>query len=94
MVDYVQTSRPSHRAPHAWIGEGLSTLDLFGDGFAIIHSGGEIGPAAALQESASTRNIPIRIASHSDDQVRGLYPKNFTLIRPDGHVAWRGDAFE
>jgi 2-polyprenyl-6-methoxyphenol hydroxylase-like FAD-dependent oxidoreductase len=94
MVDYVQTSRPGHRAPHAWVGEGLSTLDLFGDGFTIIHSGGGIGPGAALQESASRRNIPIRIASHSDDEVRELYPKNFTLIRPDGHVAWRGDAFE
>jgi hypothetical protein len=60
----------------------------------MIHSGGEIGPCAALQESASRRNMPLRVASSSDEQVRDLYPRNFTLIRPDGHVAWRGDAFE
>jgi hypothetical protein len=94
MVEYVQTSRPGHRAPHAWVGEGLSTLDLFGDGFTMIHSGGEIGPCAALQESASRRNIPLRVVSYSDDEVRELYPKNLTLIRPDGHVAWRGDAVQ
>ena len=94
MVEYVQTSRPGHRAPHAWLSEGLSTLDLFGDGFTMIHSGGEIGPCAALQEAASRRNMPLRVASSSDEQVRDLYPRNFTLIRPDGHVAWRGDAFE
>jgi 2-polyprenyl-6-methoxyphenol hydroxylase-like FAD-dependent oxidoreductase len=94
MVEYEQTSRPGHRAPHAWVGEGLSTLDLFGDGFTIIHSGGEMGPCAALRESASRRNIPLRVASYSDDQVRDLYPNNLTLIRPDGHVAWRGDGLD
>jgi 2-polyprenyl-6-methoxyphenol hydroxylase-like FAD-dependent oxidoreductase len=94
MVDYIQTSRPGHRAPHAWIGKGLSTLDLFGDGFTIIHTGGEMGPCAAFQESATRRNIPLRVVSYSGDPVRSLYPKNLTLIRPDGHVAWRGDEFD
>jgi hypothetical protein len=52
------------------------------------------GEVLALQEAASGRNIPLRVDSYSDVEVRELYPKNFTLIRPDGHVAWRGDAFE
>jgi 2-polyprenyl-6-methoxyphenol hydroxylase-like FAD-dependent oxidoreductase len=86
MVEYLQTSRPGHRAPHAWVGEGVSTLDLFGDGFTIIHSGGDVGPCTALRESASRRNIPLRVASYSDDRVRDLYSKNHTLIRPDGHA--------
>ena len=29
---YVQTARPDARAPHAWLDEGKSTLDLFGRG--------------------------------------------------------------
>ena len=29
---YRQTARPGHRAPHAWIGAGKSTIDLYGDG--------------------------------------------------------------
>jgi 2-polyprenyl-6-methoxyphenol hydroxylase-like FAD-dependent oxidoreductase len=91
MTEYVQTSRPGHRAPHVWIGEGVSTLDLFGGEFTIIHSGGAMEPCAALQESASRLSIPVRVASHSDHRVRELYPKKMTLIRPDGHVAWRGD---
>ena len=28
----------------------------------------------------------------SDDRLRGRYEARFTLIRPDQHVAWRGDA--
>jgi 2-polyprenyl-6-methoxyphenol hydroxylase-like FAD-dependent oxidoreductase len=94
MVEYVQTSRPGHRAPHAWIGTDLSTLDLFGDGFTIIHSGGEMGPCAELQAAAARWNIPLRVVSYSDDLVRDLYPTNLTLVRPDGHVAWRGDRLE
>jgi hypothetical protein len=94
LVDYVQTSRPGHRAPHVWIGEDLSTLDLFGGGFSIIHSGGDVGPCSALQELASRWKVPFRVVSYSDDRMRDLYPKNFTLVRPDGHVAWRGDRFE
>jgi len=94
MVEYVQTSRPGHRAPHAWIGIDLSTLDLFGDGFTIIHSGGEMGSCAALQDAAARWNIPLRVVSYSDDLVRDLYPKNLTLIRPDGQCRWRGDRLE
>jgi 2-polyprenyl-6-methoxyphenol hydroxylase-like FAD-dependent oxidoreductase len=91
MTEYVQTSRPGHRAPHAWVGEGISTLDLFDSEFSVIHSDGKMEPCAALHESALRLSIPIRVASYSDDRVRDLYPKNITLIRPDGHVAWRGD---
>jgi hypothetical protein len=35
---YTQMARPGARAPHAWIGEGRSTLDLFGRGFVLYGS--------------------------------------------------------
>src|SRR5262249_24335965 len=34
--DYVQTARPGHRAPHAWLAAGRSTLDCFGRGFVLM----------------------------------------------------------
>src|SRR5438067_10661827 len=30
---FVPSTRPGTRAPHAWLANGSSTLDLFGDGF-------------------------------------------------------------
>ena len=36
---YTPTARPGHRAPHAWLAPGRSTLDLFGRGFALLRFG-------------------------------------------------------
>ena len=27
----------------------------------------------------------------ADDRVREVYERDLVLVRPDGHVAWRGD---
>src|SRR5262249_42776304 len=35
METYMPTARPGSRAPHAWLPDGRSTLDLFGRGFAL-----------------------------------------------------------
>ncbi|MFA5490497.1 MAG: FAD-dependent monooxygenase, partial [Candidimonas sp.] len=34
---YVPTARPGSRAPHAWLKDGRSTLDLFGECFVLLH---------------------------------------------------------
>ena len=36
---YTQTSHPGCRAPHAWLGDGRSTLDLFGRHFTLLRLG-------------------------------------------------------
>jgi 2-polyprenyl-6-methoxyphenol hydroxylase-like FAD-dependent oxidoreductase len=92
--EYVQTSRPGHRAPHAWIRNGVSTLDLFGEKFTLIRSGGEDRHCIALQEAADAQGVPMNIVTLNDASIRALYPRNFTLVRPDGHVAWRGDVVD
>ena len=38
---YTQTSHPGCRAPHAWLGDGRSTLDLFGRHFTLLRLGSE-----------------------------------------------------
>src|SRR4029453_2615767 len=40
---YTQMARPGARAPHAWIGEGRSTLDLYGKGFVLLRLGDGLG---------------------------------------------------
>ncbi len=36
---YTQTSHPGCRAPHAWLADGRSTLDLFGRNFTLLRFG-------------------------------------------------------
>jgi 2-polyprenyl-6-methoxyphenol hydroxylase-like FAD-dependent oxidoreductase len=87
---YVPTNRPGHRAPHAWLSEGRSTLDLFGDGFVLADLGKDHEAAAPLLDRARELGIPVRLES-LPDSVATLYQSRLTLVRPDGHVAWRGE---
>jgi hypothetical protein len=93
---YVPTARPGHRAPHLWISghhhKGLSTLDLFGRGYVLLRLGRDPAAHDRLLKDAMDREIPVRVVDLDDDETFALYGKKLVLVRPDGHVAWRGDA--
>jgi 2-polyprenyl-6-methoxyphenol hydroxylase-like FAD-dependent oxidoreductase len=88
---YVPTARPGHRAPHAFLADGRSTLDLFGRGFALIGFGADAPEAAPLLEAAKKRNLPLTFTAIAEPHIAALYERKFVLVRPDGHVAWRDD---
>ncbi|WP_306257994.1 FAD-dependent monooxygenase [Pararhizobium sp. IMCC21322] len=90
VMTYTPTARPGHRAPHAWLADGRSTLDLFGPGFMLLcfEEGLDLAP---LVEAASVRNVPLKTEFVDDAEIASLYETKLVLVRPDGHVAWRGD---
>jgi len=88
---YAQTARPGHRAPHAWLSPGQSTLDMFGRGFVLMRFGGAVGAGAALVDAAAARGVPLRVCEIANEEAAALYERRLVLVRPDGHVAWRGD---
>jgi hypothetical protein len=90
--DYVPTSRPGHRAPHAWLADGRSTLDLFGPDFTLLRLGEPDVNVSALLAAARERGLPLRLADIDEPAVVKLYQRRLVLVRPDGHVAWRADA--
>jgi 2-polyprenyl-6-methoxyphenol hydroxylase-like FAD-dependent oxidoreductase len=89
--DFVPSARPGSRAPHAWIGENRSVLDLFGHGFVLLRFGKEPAEAQALVQAAAARAVPLHVVDIAYPNIEKLYERKLVLVRPDGHVAWRGD---
>ena len=90
-IEYRPSARPGHRAPHAWLADGRSTLDLFGAGFTLLSFDHADAGVAALAKAAQLRNVPFVHHVIDDARVRELYASPLVLVRPDGHVAWRGE---
>ncbi|MBL8381429.1 MAG: FAD-dependent monooxygenase [Burkholderiales bacterium] len=91
-IRYAPSSWPGARAPHAWLAAGQSTLDLFGHGFRLLDFGAAAGSAATVQRAAADAGVPLRVSAIGDRGIAALYERNLVMVRPDGHVAWRGDA--
>ncbi len=92
VMNYTTTARPGHRAPHAWIGDGedKSTLDLFGRGFTLLRFDPTV-PIDALVAAAAERNMPLVVEDIDQADIAEIYARKLVLVRPDDHVAWRGD---
>lgn len=88
---YIPTTRPGSRAPHGWLADGRSTLDLFGRGFTLLCLGADAREAQGLVEAAAARGVPLNLVAIDDASITALYERRFVLVRPDGHVAWRAD---
>ena len=84
-------ARPGARAPHAWLADGRSTLDLFGDGFVLLCFSDAREGAEPLARAAERRGVPLRAVAVDEPAVAALYGAALVLVRPDAHVAWRGD---
>ena len=88
---YEQTARPGSRAPHAFLDDGRSTLDLFGRGFVLLRLGPSPPDPAPLVAAAATKGMPMEAVDIARPDIAALYGRALVLVRPDGHVAWRGD---
>jgi hypothetical protein len=45
----------------------------------------------ALERDAKVRGVPLRVHRIEHQGAAKLYERPLVLVRPDGHVAWRGD---
>jgi 2-polyprenyl-6-methoxyphenol hydroxylase-like FAD-dependent oxidoreductase len=89
---YVPTARPGSRAPHAWLGEGRSMIDLFGSGFVLLRFGPDAPESDTIKAAFDRRKVPLQVVAIANPEIARLYEQKLVLVRPDGHVAWRSDA--
>ena len=91
---YTPTARPGHRAPHAWLDRDTqkkSTLDLYGLGFVLLRLGKNPPDVSAWTEASRISGMPLQVIDIADPAIADLYACQLTLVRPDGHSAWRGN---
>ncbi|MGE4339061.1 MAG: FAD-dependent oxidoreductase [Pigmentiphaga sp.] len=94
----VPSTWPGSRAPHAWLSarqdnEGPSTLDWFGRDWTLVVSRDQdaLQGVQPLAAAFAQLNVPLSVREVDDPKIRHLYERDFVLVRPDGHVAWRGN---
>jgi 2-polyprenyl-6-methoxyphenol hydroxylase-like FAD-dependent oxidoreductase len=91
-LNYVPSARPGSLAPHAWLHDGSSLYDHFGAGFTLlVTSDGPAADTARARESADRMGVPLSVIQPREAALKPLYGARYALIRPDQHVAWRGD---
>lgn len=103
-LEHVPTTRPGHRAPHAWFardGERVSTHQLLRPGAFLLlagEHGGEWSAAAAAISSELDVEVDVAtagldgaglVADSAWTALRGHDAFGALLIRPDGHIAMR-----
>jgi 2-polyprenyl-6-methoxyphenol hydroxylase-like FAD-dependent oxidoreductase len=88
---YIPGTVPGARAPHVWLADGVSIFDRFGRDFTLLRFDSGID-TRRFEEAALRRNVPLAVLDLSSDEARELYARDLVLVRPDHHVAWRGNA--
>lgn len=93
---YEPSTKPGHRAPHVFLSDGeTSTYDLFGREWTLIHfisESQDISKANNLLQAAEALKFPLKhVILQQEGHVRTLWERDLGLVRPDTHIAWRGN---
>ncbi len=90
---YVPTTWPGARLPHVWLDDGSAIQDRigYGHGYTLLRLGRTRSDTRALEQAFAAVGAPFRILDIPDRRPRDLYGYDLLLLRPDLHIAWRGN---
>lgn len=88
--DYRPSAFPGCRLPSLFLQDGSAVYDHLGQWFTLIVLNGT--DTASIETAAAKAGVPLSIVRLDSDHARKVYEKPLILVRPDHHVAWRGEA--
>jgi 2-polyprenyl-6-methoxyphenol hydroxylase-like FAD-dependent oxidoreductase len=88
--EFTSSTVPGCRLPHVWLGDGRSLYDLLGPGYTLIRLDPSLS-VSGLTAAAARRGVPFSVLDLDLAEAQALYGRKLLLVRPDQHVAWRGD---
>jgi 2-polyprenyl-6-methoxyphenol hydroxylase-like FAD-dependent oxidoreductase len=93
-MEYTPTTWPGSRLPHAWLADHSAMQDRIGNAltYSLLRLGGSKADTAGLASAFAAVGAPLQILDVPDERPREIYGYDLLLLRPDMHVAWRGNA--
>jgi len=90
--EYHPTTWPGARLPHVWLADGTAVQDRIPtDGFTMLRLGTRPADTSGIKAALEARGAPATIVDIADVAPRDTYGVDLILLRPDMHVAWRGN---
>jgi hypothetical protein len=92
MAEFTPSTVPGCRMPHLWLSGRRSLYDAFGPGYTLVRSDPAID-VSGLVTAAARRRFPLAVLDVEPPAESSTpFAQKLVLVRPDQHVAWRGDA--
>ena len=93
-MDYVPTTWPGTRLPHVWRDDHTAVQDLIGNAltYTLLRLGGMQPDIAGITRAFAAQRAPLQVIDIPDQRPRDVYGYDLLLLRPDMHIAWRGNA--
>ncbi len=91
MGTFTSTTVPGCRVPHIWVEGRRSLYDAMGPDYTLLRLDPTVH-AAGIVATAAQRGLPLVVLDVRPSEASELYHHKLVLVRPDQHVAWRGDA--
>jgi 2-polyprenyl-6-methoxyphenol hydroxylase-like FAD-dependent oxidoreductase len=89
--DYVPTTWPGARLPHVWVDARTAVQDLVGEEYTLLRLGGTQADTSAFEDAMHRLQAPLQALTLDSANARDVYGFDLLLLRPDMHVAWRGN---
>jgi len=86
----VATTWPGGRLPSVRLADGTELYDLLGPALTLLDTSGSRAGAVLVDEAAGL-GVPLAHVVIDDPHVRQVLQRDLVVVRPDQHVAWRGD---
>jgi len=95
LTRYIPSTFIGSRAPHVFLRDGKSIFDHYGPYWTLVEfskGGDHQTESHTLLAAAKTIEMPVdHLLLSGEDDAQKVWGVHLALIRPDGHVAWRGD---
>jgi hypothetical protein len=87
---YIPSASPGSRFPHVRLKDGRALQDALGSGYTLLAFGDV--DTAPMKRAMTAFGVPFEVLRLDEPAVRFVAARNLVLLRPDLHVAWRGDS--
>jgi hypothetical protein len=90
MGEFTPSTVPGARLPHIWLADRRSLYDALGPFYTLLRLDPDIN-VSSLTNAASAVGVPLTVLDISRSEAATLFARKLILVRPDQHVAWRGN---